>query len=174
MTSGETTQNEQSSLARNALLFAMTTVTALCLIGCGGSEVETTTVAGVVPVRGRITVDGEPLAQATVWFFPVAGGVAQGEGAIGTTDSAGAYELQAINGVAQPRGAAAGKYRVLVSRLTKPDGSVYVPDPLHPPSASSVVESMPAKYSDHALTELKANVVAGGDCIIDFKLRLRP
>jgi len=80
-------------------------------IGCGsdgGLRVEF--------VEGTVTLDGEPVAEASVTFVPTMDG--QGtETAMGMTNERGVYRLSSMNG--RPlAGAVAGEYKVLVSRIT--------------------------------------------------------
>ena len=123
-----------------------------------------------VDVSGLITMDGKPLEGAAVYFTPTAGSSPSNQGAVGTTDASGRYQLSSLRGESLEPGASPGKYRVLISRMLTPQGTVYIPDPLRPPADSGALESIPEKYSDHALTELTAVVSGGSSCIIDFKL----
>jgi len=80
------------------------------LIGCGsdgGLRVEF--------VEGIVTLDGEPVAEASVMFVPTADG--QGtETAMGMTNERGVYRLSSMNG--KPlAGAVAGEYKVLLSKI---------------------------------------------------------
>lgn len=123
-----------------------------------------------VDVSGLITMDGKPLEGAAVYFTPTAGSSPSDQGAVGTTDASGLYQLSSLRGESLELGASPGKYRVLISRMLTPQGTVYIPDPLSPPADSGALESIPEKYSDHALTELTADVSGGSSCRIDFKL----
>ncbi len=114
---------------------------ALCCVllsGCG---------SGLVDVRGRVTLDGQPLADATVVFT--------GDGqpmATGQTDAQGRYRLRTGD---QP-GIAAGTYRVTVSAyrtLPAADGS---DEPI--PELRT-----PARYNNAATSGLTAEVGSGQD-----------
>ena len=72
----------------------------LLLAGCGGKT---------VPVEGNVTLDGEPLAGATVMFIPVKEG---GQPATGLTDANGKFQLKTGN---DKTGALPGEYKVVVS-----------------------------------------------------------
>ena len=75
--------------------------------GCSDGRLKTE------PVRGVITLDGEPLAEATVTFTPKA----QGEGAPGfaRTNARGEYLLQTIQGNPDA-GTLPGEYVVTVAK----------------------------------------------------------
>jgi hypothetical protein len=90
------------------------------LAGCGqrGPAVEF--------VEGRITLDGEPLSDASVGFSPaVAGGLA----AYGRTDTTGTYRLTTSQGGAKHGGAPVGNYVVTVRKYkSRTDGLGPEPD----------------------------------------------
>lgn len=81
---------------------ALALVCALMLPACGSnSKLKTEGVSGVV------TLDGEPLADANVYFSPVAGG----NSAVARTDAKGFYQLQTAGGAAGA-GTTEGTYKV--------------------------------------------------------------
>lgn len=88
----------------------------LSLAGCGGGASENT--LEVYPVSGTVTVDGEPMQGISVTFFPE--GTTKGNGGFGATDAEGKFTLKDRD---QRDGVAEGTYRVLLTRLVKPDGS---------------------------------------------------
>jgi hypothetical protein len=71
----------------------------LACAGCGG---------GPVPVSGVVTLDGQPLPQATVTFLPLG----QGRTASGFTDAEGRFHLSTLE---QRDGALPGEYKVTVT-----------------------------------------------------------
>ena len=80
----------------------------IALAGCGR---EATT----NPVHGTVTLDGRPLARATVQFLAQDPG---GRDALGTTDANGLFRLSTF----KPRdGALAGKYKVVVRSVPEAD-----------------------------------------------------
>jgi hypothetical protein len=84
------------------------------LIALAGCDRETTT----NPVRGTVTLDGRPLARATVQFLARDPG---GRDALGTTDADGVFHLSTF----KPRdGAFAGKYKVVVRSVPQADPAV--------------------------------------------------
>src|SRR6478609_3425971 len=85
----------------------LTVAYVLVVAGCG---------AEVVPVSGRVTLDGKPLADAVVTFQPRAGGDAAKSptsGSVGHTDQDGRYNLRLI--APDQSGAAVGEHTVTIS-----------------------------------------------------------
>jgi hypothetical protein len=116
----------------------------MCLVGCGGPDHP-----DVGRVSGVITLDGQPLPEATVMFQPT-----EGRASIATTDAAGKYSLLYLDGVP---GARLGQHKVIIrTEIPGEDGQ--------PPIAK---EKLPKKY--HAQTELTAEVKPGSNTF-DFKL----
>jgi hypothetical protein len=79
--------------------FCLAALLAAALAGCGGSDKP-------VPVTGKVTVNGAPVAGAGVTFHPQDG---KGRPATGETDQNGTYHLTTIN---PSDGALPGEYRV--------------------------------------------------------------
>lgn len=104
-------------------------------------------------------MDGKPLERATVRFVPLSG-TEQGFGGSGLTDSAGKYELQSLVGEEAVVGTPPGKYKVVISKMIKPDGTVA--DMSEPPIMSAARESIPLTYSDFASTRLSETVASSG------------
>jgi hypothetical protein len=73
------------------------------LAGCSSGEAE------LLPVKGRVLVDGEPARHGGVAFHPD-GGVEGNHLPTGTIDAEGYYVLRTMNLPGAPR----GRYRVLV------------------------------------------------------------
>ena len=115
-----------------------------CLAGCGKPEHPE-----VGRVSGVVTLDGQPLPEATVMFQPT-----NGRASIATTDSAGKYSLIYLDGVP---GAKLGEHKVIIrTEIPGEDGQ--------PPIAK---EKLPKKY--HEQTELTAEVKPGSNTF-DFPL----
>jgi hypothetical protein len=114
-----------------------------------------------------ITLDGKPLPAADIMFVPQ--GETKGQGAVGRTDAAGKFELQSQD--RKHKGAPVGDYQVVISKLVKPDGSDYVPDPnAGPMDTGGFKELLPARYSDQNQANLQATVPDGGTKTLEFKL----
>ena len=84
----------------------------------------------VVPVSGRVRIDGLPLAGATITFTPIA---LPGPASVGVTDKDGKYTLKVVG--TEVLGAAVGKYRVSISTAATADGRQ---------------ERVPAKYNSNS------------------------
>lgn len=134
-----------------------------CIAGCGKGVVQPDP---SVVVTGVVTMDGKPLAKATVRFVPE-DGAKQGFGGAGITDSAGKYELRSLVGEDAAVGTPPGKYKVIITKMVKPDGSVA--DMMEPPMMSGARESIPLRYSDTASSSLTETVASSGGTF-DFEL----
>lgn len=101
-----------------AFCFKMTVFcfAALLCIGCGGGSDNA--VPELMEVSGMVTLNGEPLTNASVIFTPQPG--TQGNGGVGVTDNNGKYTLlhKSNNPGIEP-----GKYDVTFSKWAMPDGS---------------------------------------------------
>lgn len=127
-----------------------------CVAGCSESVVLPDP---SVVVTGVVTLDGKPLPKATVRFIPQ-DGAKQGYGGSGVTDSAGKYELKSLAGQEAAAGTPPGKYKIIVTKLIKPDGTVA--DMMEPPMMSAAKESIPLRYSDTATSVLSETVSSSG------------
>jgi len=129
-------------------------VAAASIAGCGQAY-------KIAPVSGRITLDGKPLANATVQFYPVAPpGTDPGPTSIGHTNEDGRYSLALIDG--GTLGAMVGKHKVFITVNPKPD-----PNDKRPRHYVQV----PMRYNRKS--ELERDVPPGGaEC--DFELTSKP
>lgn len=110
---------------RGLLLAGFVLPTMLLSAGCSDNS-------GLSQVRGRVTLDGQPLADATVLFTPVEGGSTS----IGKTDSAGEYSLAYAP---NKWGAEPGPHQVWISTATSGDADSE--PPLEP-----TIERVPPQY----------------------------
>jgi hypothetical protein len=116
----------------------------------------------LVPVSGRVMMDGKPLANAIVTFRPVAKDGSPATESVGTTDGDGKYTLKAVvsgSGDA-PSGAVAGKHKVMISLFDR--SASYDAEGKHIVG----VERVPAKYNKES--GLEYDVPAGGTDKADF------
>ena len=123
------------------------------LAGCGGGPYN------VAPVSGRITLNGQPLANASVSFQPLAEGgkINPGPGSGGFTDSDGRYALK-LDGT-DTRGAVIGKHMVRID-LTHQDNSA--------DDRPKRFKRLPARYN--VKTKLEYDVPTRGTDSADFQL----
>jgi hypothetical protein len=139
------------------------------MLGCGGPSGPK--LPTPVKVKGAVAMDSQPLSNAMVYFVPE-GGKSMGNGATGITDASGAYELVTVVGKSKLTGAIPGNYRVWISRLVGPDGTAVAPNSEVPPADLGAIESLPTRYSDLSMTELRASVTPDGGTI-DFSVTSR-
>ena len=152
------------------VLPAMAALGALAVVGCpGGTTIDADYVEGVV------TLDGKPVAGATVTFVPVNEG--QGMSATGLTDAQGKYTLNPVGGgqLAAEAGAGtlAGEYYVgvLKSEMETPlteeeaeeQGGEYVESSGE--SSAKVTHIVPQKYNNPRKSGLKVTVGEGENSI---------
>lgn len=130
--------------AASARFTGLVLVTAL-LSGCGGSGVE------VAPVRGRVTLDGAPLAGARIRFQPEASG---GSPSYGASDSDGNYVLGYNR---DQRGALIGWHTVSVMRGGHDDSN----NNLKP-------QALPPRYN--TASELRKEVKQGENNLVNLEL----
>jgi hypothetical protein len=100
-------------------------------------------------LSGTVTLDGKPLPEAAVIFFPQGSGA---ETVVGATDQAGRFVITPAAG----RSIAYGPYKVVVSKrepLTQAQLNAFI----------TPKELLPAKYSDLSKTVLTVNVTSGAD-----------
>ena len=130
-------------MLRDCVLFAV-----VCgMSGCGGSDVA------LAPVRGRVTLDGHPVANAWVKFHPSK----KGRGSEARTNHDGVFELEYT---AERRGALLGEHKVEVGTR---EGNDALGNPINRP------ELIPARYNTEST--LQASVVSGEN-VVDLELTL--
>lgn len=130
------------------------------LVGCAGESYK------VAPVSGRVTLNGSPLAKASVTFSPVGDENNQepGPGSAAITDAEGRYTLELIT--AKPgRGAVVGKHKV---RIVIVDDTRDAGDD-RPRYTSG--KQLPAEFNN--ATKLEYDVPAEGAPAADFHLTVR-
>lgn len=142
-------------------IFLSTTLLGLA-VGCGGGA-DAKPLPVTVPVSGLVTLDGQPLASATVTFIPQ--GQTKGTDCKGMTDESGKYVLKQQHGT---EGAPPGNYKVVISRLLRGDGT---PLPKEGGGDGGIAtETLSRRYSDITKTKLTAVVPEkGGEFKFDLK-----
>jgi hypothetical protein len=131
---------------------------ALLLAGCGGKSYKTALVSGLV------TLDGEPLPNATVMFIPVADGAGKDSlpSSIATTDPDGRYSLVLSIADKPNPGALLGNHKVSFT-LGAPGSSNDTQPTFH--------QQRPQRYNRK--TELECEVRVGGRDDANFRLKSR-
>ena len=137
----------------NRWLLGLALAFTLAAAGCGGARDYST--LQLVPVTGKITLDGAPLAGAQVHFQG-----SDGLGATGVTDSGGNYTL---NYDSEQAGSPPGAKTV---KITTAGAEEEGADP-----DNAVGEKVPARYNRQ--TTLKADVSATNSTF-NFDLKTKP
>lgn len=119
-------------------------VAILLVAGCGSSDIGR--------VTGKITIDGAPLQNASVYFYPEP----TGRPSSGMTDEQGQYDLVYTRGV---NGAQIGEHRVEISTAGMSGGTGGY--------GGDSKETVPARYN--VKSDLKV-AVEGGSNVHDFTL----
>ena len=126
--------------------------------GCAGG--------GAVPVSGRVTLDGQPLAGAHVSFQPLASGgsagASAGSGSYGITGADGTYTLRLADG--DRPGAVVGQHRVEINIRNDSDDDTDRHS--RPPPQS---KRLPARYN--LQSDLTFEVPPGGKSDANFDLK---
>ena len=139
-------------------LFLLVLIGLSTLLGCKEPKIK-----GLVPVRGTITFNGEPLEGATVGFTPKEFNTGD-RLATGKTDSKGVFELRTIG---EP-GILPGEYVVvLIKNKTIPGNPT---PPKSRPAPVKIESLIPKRYGDPKTTDL--NVVVENNGIRDLQLAI--
>ncbi len=133
-------------------------VAAAAALGCVGGGPK------YVPVSGVVTLNGKPLAGATVTFSPIAppGEVNAGDGSAGKTNDAGEFTLTTSRGAP---GALVGKHKVRIFALARQVGTG---DERPPRGGWPTKDKVPARYNER--TELEFEVKPDGPNKADLPL----
>jgi len=139
---------------------ARRTLAAVCLatltIGLSACQHKQQSEVPLVPVTGEVTLEGQPLEEATVEYIPK--GSTPGQGGSALTDEKGFFEMSTPFG--EP-GLTGGDYSVTVSKFVLPPGAVVNPDRLGP-ADNPGREIVDPRYSDRAMTTLMRKVPPTG------------
>lgn len=137
---------------RRSILSLFPVVTAI-LAGCGSDK--------TAPVSGRITVNGNPLANASVTFAPIGSKDNQepGPSSAAITDADGRYSLRLIG--QEGKGAMIGKHKVRIALQEELDTTTDEPVKL---------KQLPLHYNGQ--TKLEFDVPAGGTESANFDLKV--
>jgi hypothetical protein len=143
-----------------AVLVVCLSCCTLALSGCsGGAKGEN---YKVVPLKGKVTMGGAPLADADVLFLSQGSAPAGFLGSAGRTDAQGNYI--AFSGSRE--GIPPGKYKVTVKKWVGPDGKAVVPsegmDIEQLKASGSAQEGVPALFSDQNQTLTEVTVPETG------------
>lgn len=154
--------------------FRSAAVISLLMVVCGcGGETDPNR-KPTYPVSGKVTLEGKPVADATLTFSPEEGQPV----ATGRTDAEGRYTLTTYE---PDDGAAEGKYLVLVSKIDESKMPQVPTDPDDPAwqtinmaeveKAQAAASVLADKYRMRGQSGLDANVTADGENVFDFGLQ---
>lgn len=160
-----------------------------CIAACFGTVLLLVTFVGcndsgltLVPLKGTITLDGEPLPFKSLMLVPFDG--TPGHGAGGYSDSTGSFTLRAIvpGAVKDFPGCPPGKYQVVVSEPRVPISDADFADPAsqmavegdEPAPAILLMDTAPKKrakgaippiYTSNTTSPLLIEVAEGGEVV---------
>ncbi len=121
---------------------------------CGGKKIKTE------GVTCTVTLDGKPLANATVSFTPADG---SGNDASGITDASGVCKMQTLLGAADA-GTTPGKYLVTITCFEEIDtGKTYTNDAGNEVPVTEDKSVIPQKYASTKTSGLEAEVQKGAN-----------
>ncbi|PQO25092.1 hypothetical protein C5Y96_26690 [Blastopirellula marina] len=131
--------------------FSIIVVLLAAMTGCGADNGK----FSYQPVSGTVTMDGEPLANATVAFVPQSSGLESGRPSTGMTDASGKFHLQSLGG---ENGAVVGDHVVSISTMVVDMNTQEV----------TAKETVPLKYNERS--ELTFTVPSSGTDTANFDL----
>ncbi|QDV70001.1 hypothetical protein Poly24_37200 [Rosistilla carotiformis] len=130
------------------------------LVGCGPSGHP-----GLIPVSGKVTIDGEPLQTGTVEFIPDTSKGTTGQVAFGQIGADGTFQLRTF----EPNdGVKPGSYKVGVQAM---EVVPFDPEAPEPPSDKSLI---PTRYADAITSGLTAEVKPESNDPLQFELFSKP
>lgn len=159
---------------RSLLSLLIASLVATAGIGCGSRSETPKLLSQLVPVTGKVTLDGQPLEGVLVTYL-LSEAVPTGETATGLTDAQGVYSLHTYvvgYSPSESQGAVPGQYRVVIQKLIRPDGTAIPPETTDAEAeAQGARQLLPRQYSDMAATKLTAEVKGDGPNTNNFELR---
>ena len=118
-------------------------------------------------VEGAVLLDGVPVADCTVGFTPVGGGLP----AVGRTGPDGGFRITAVRGGRDRGGTTVGTY---VVTATKMELLPFPPNPDGVELQPAVRHLVPEAYGDPRTSPLRATVRLGRNRGPEFRFDLRP
>ena len=167
-----------NGIFRRFTVLLVIAVSGLTTVGCNRGP-------KIVPVTGKVTLDGKPMPFKSVYFFPDRSGATEGNGAGGYTDADSNYYLisNAGGATSDQRGIQPGLYRVTVAEPAIPIDENSFSKPVSTgaagdaPAAAIVLTptkkgkgAIPSVYSNPSSTPLVVTVPdAGGELNLELK-----
>jgi hypothetical protein len=141
----------------NRLLLGFALLSAL---GCGSPY-------KLAPVSGKVTLNGQPLVNATIAFNPIrkegSRSLDAGPHSVGNTNAAGEFALNTLTG---ENGALVGKHTVVISLISS---EAEQGDARPPRGGWPLKDAIPARYNHKS--ELIFDVPPGGSTQANFDLK---
>ncbi len=139
---------------QGAVLSLSILMTTALIVGCGGGPEG----PAVYSTTGKITLDGNPVSNATVEFSPQKQSGGQPLlAAVGNTDEQGNYVMYTRG----YKGCGAGEFAVGISTFSEPSGEE---------GEAAKAESVPSAYRGEN-SSLKAAVTSDGENVFNFDLK---
>lgn len=141
-----------------------------CLLACIAAAIFATgcgpggNAPATVPVTGKITLEGEPVAAAIVSLTPTAGS-ADAVPAQATTNDSGEFEVQSVfnQGRDTQAGMTPGEYLLTVTKLEELPAQAQI--------TRAPKNLLPKRYESIASSDLKATISVDGDNVITVDLK---
>lgn len=112
-----------------------------------------------IDVKGLVTIDGKPLADASVGLFPDVYGT--GRACMGKTDKTGAFSLQTyVDSSNTVPGVEPGSYHAIVTKLAKVQ-----------PRDGGIKSDIPTRYADVHTSDLKVVVSEESNQTVTIELQ---
>ncbi len=140
--------------------FASLVLVLVCITGCGDSYSR----PKLVKVSGSITLDGQPLPEASIILEPAVAGKEKGSynrSSNAMTDAEGKFQISTYG---ENDGLPVGKYKVAVVKQTRKNPPGMDPEMATPEQLAKVVvkDIVPVKYNDMTTSGLEVEVTASG------------
>jgi hypothetical protein len=158
----------EGKILKNLIYLGCVTAGLCLLSGCGGVA------SGHVEASGTVTLDGTPVAGASVVFVPVTPDA--GEAGFAITDEDGRYELGTGE---EKNGGVPGSYMVQVSKTVETEGGAAAPvdlgeDAEHAEEGEGAnvtwINSLPATYASPKTSGITIDIPEDGSSELDIKL----
>jgi hypothetical protein len=157
-------------MKRSLSALSLVGILLLAAQGCSGSGSAPT-------IKGSVTLDGKPLADAEVRFVPEGDSkTSVNQGNTAKTDASGSFQVEP-NRVSRMT-LKPGKYRVFISKQVDKSGKVPSPEDVGQTVSDTggpgvgLKEAVPAKYSG-ANSQLTAEIKPGDNTLPPFELKSR-
>lgn len=147
-----------------AFMITVTTVLLASLVGCSRTSTVT-----LVPVTGRVTLNGNPVHGFAIIFHPTDKESKTGPASVGVLDREGRFTLLCSG---NRRGAIVGEHQVFLVRGETTDEGSYAGSSVHVATRQAPTD-VPGQYQSLHASDLRATVTADGENVFEFELLSR-